>query len=567
MDYKKASQIRKKSLLSLIAEKKFEEGEGLGSSIGGAISDKFKAKITGVKEKFDPLNMLKAITGDGVIGKSILTLGGRAMGKSDEDIDYFGGYARKRNKNKKKVKNKKDPQFTTISSGPIVMVKSGDSIANILGKMYNFMQKTYERSKLSNEIEKAFRTEQLEEDERRHKKIIDALLNRKKDPSKPEEDNGVGSFIKKLLDGIKMMLAPILSVIGSLTSMIVPLLTSLASTIVSVIAGSADLIVKTLLSPLTLLIRSLIGSAFSILMRNLVGPALSLLATPVGAVLALFAGGAVAAQVVRANQETRMGKEAVNLEDKQADEERNLELKYPGIGDKNSSEYRKEKNELIKRHAEETKNAREKFEKETLIPAMERIGFKPKDNNSRNKAGELEFIDKEGKEAGQLDYVRAIEGEDWMEKLIIKQVVGENITVKQYTEKAIKELTEKVKTEVKKSLPEMPSVDSSKLPDELGLAKGEEVVANAIKGKMDAPKASVDVIQAPTLKREDIPVKNIPGMIQDNFPVEHGEWNKPNIISMNKTNNFGSKESKTQYAGSTKVRDDIPQNYFIQATV
>ena len=52
MEYQKASQIRKKSLLTLIGEKKFEQGKGLGSSIGGAISDKFKAKARTVFKIF-----------------------------------------------------------------------------------------------------------------------------------------------------------------------------------------------------------------------------------------------------------------------------------------------------------------------------------------------------------------------------------------------------------------------------------------------------------------------------------------------------------------------------------
>ena len=50
MDYQKAQQLKNRSLLSLIAQKKFKEGQGLGSSITGAISDKFTARATRFKQ-------------------------------------------------------------------------------------------------------------------------------------------------------------------------------------------------------------------------------------------------------------------------------------------------------------------------------------------------------------------------------------------------------------------------------------------------------------------------------------------------------------------------------------
>ena len=98
MNYNEAARTRRTGLLSLIAEKKFQDGKSLGSSIGGAISDKFKAKAVGFKEKFDPLNMIRAVVGKGVIGKSLVTLAGRAMGKDEDDIRHFGGYGSRKRK-------------------------------------------------------------------------------------------------------------------------------------------------------------------------------------------------------------------------------------------------------------------------------------------------------------------------------------------------------------------------------------------------------------------------------------------------------------------------------------
>ena len=219
MEYKKAAQIRKKGLFELIAENKFSKEKSIGASIGGAISDKMKAKAVGIKEKFDPLNMVKALTGDGFIGKSIRTVAGRAMGRSEEHIRHFGGYGSR----KRKLKETKDPLFTTIGSGAIVKIKSGDSISNILAKMYSFMEKTYETRRLNTELEDAFRKEQIDEDERRHKKLIESILNKK--PTAVPEDDGEKekSFIEKLLDGIKTALGPIISGLAAIVSWAVKL--------------------------------------------------------------------------------------------------------------------------------------------------------------------------------------------------------------------------------------------------------------------------------------------------------------------------------------------------------
>ena len=48
MDYQRADRIQRTSLLSLIGQRKFERGQGLGRAIGGAMSDKFKSSLTGL---------------------------------------------------------------------------------------------------------------------------------------------------------------------------------------------------------------------------------------------------------------------------------------------------------------------------------------------------------------------------------------------------------------------------------------------------------------------------------------------------------------------------------------
>ena len=194
MEYQRAARIKNKSLLSLIGERKFEQGQGIARSVGGAISDKFKAKATRFKAALDPLNMVRKITGQGSFGDIATTAAGRLFGRSDKDISYFGGYRRKK---------KKDPQITSVNAGNVQSLRSSDSTADILGKIYNFMHKTNDEKTKYDEINKSFRQEQMDEDDRRHKELVEAIKGKRPTatPAKKEEEgNGILGFLKKMID-------------------------------------------------------------------------------------------------------------------------------------------------------------------------------------------------------------------------------------------------------------------------------------------------------------------------------------------------------------------------------
>jgi len=202
MEYKKAAQIRKKGLFELIVEKKFREEKGLGASIAGAFSDKMKAKAKGYSEKFDRLNMVRALTGNGLIGKSITTLAGRAMGRSENDIRYFGGFGSRKRKIKENKENK-DPNFTTIGSDEKASLQPGDSTADVLSKMLSFMTKTHELQKRERELEDVFKQEQLDEDNRRHKELVEAIKGYTKGNKSYVMDNNKSEETVGFFDGIK----------------------------------------------------------------------------------------------------------------------------------------------------------------------------------------------------------------------------------------------------------------------------------------------------------------------------------------------------------------------------
>ena len=85
MTYQEARRLRGTGLLDLAAQN-IALGNGVIGSLGSAMSSKFKAKVTGIKESFDPLNIAKKLTGN--FGSAVL---GRLTGRNKEDIRYFAG--------------------------------------------------------------------------------------------------------------------------------------------------------------------------------------------------------------------------------------------------------------------------------------------------------------------------------------------------------------------------------------------------------------------------------------------------------------------------------------------
>jgi predicted chitinase len=163
MEYKQAKDIRKKSFGSLLAE---QEG-GLGTSLKKSISLKTQAKITGIKEKFDPMNMAKAIGGN--TGAAIY---GKIMGRSQKDMEHFAGA-----KPKKGLK-------ALLSGGR----GEDSSPSELLGSIYGELKKADENKKLELEEENNRKEEEDREEDDRNAEIIKALTGRsKKAPTRKEK--------------------------------------------------------------------------------------------------------------------------------------------------------------------------------------------------------------------------------------------------------------------------------------------------------------------------------------------------------------------------------------------
>lgn len=162
-DYKHAKKIGKSRFSDLIADK-IMAGQGVGSSVKQTIGEKMKAQTTRIKEKFDPLNILSALTGRSKLGTA---LAGRLLGRNREEVEYQVSKGKKgasQVKEGKATKLKGEMGQTQVSS-------------EIFEKIYKLMRDTREEDKRKKEIEKNFAEEQKLEDEERHKKLIAAILD------------------------------------------------------------------------------------------------------------------------------------------------------------------------------------------------------------------------------------------------------------------------------------------------------------------------------------------------------------------------------------------------------
>ena len=162
MDYDKAEQIRKKSFGSLLGE---QEG-GLGASLKSAISQKTQAKVTGIKEKFDPMNIARAVG-----GKTGAAAYGKVFGRDQKSMERFAGVRKKR-----------------VSAVDDIGKASDDSSpADVLGLIYRMMLRNAEDDKLQNELKQNKKEEEDKEEEDRNQQLIRALTGRKKPPTKKEK--------------------------------------------------------------------------------------------------------------------------------------------------------------------------------------------------------------------------------------------------------------------------------------------------------------------------------------------------------------------------------------------
>jgi hypothetical protein len=213
MDYRAAARFRATKLTDLIAEEMLASGDGLLKSSRKAISAKTKAKLKGVQQTFDPLNIASALVGRSRLGTTLI---GKMFGRSAEDITYFAGDRGTKAKPIRKFRYK-NPLITSISSGDVSPTRRNDSLANIFGKIYNILKKEKEEDVRQKEIEEDFKKEKEDEDERRHKELIKAIKIMKQgtkvSDKRDDEDGSIFGKFLKIAKGVFNFVGKILGTI------------------------------------------------------------------------------------------------------------------------------------------------------------------------------------------------------------------------------------------------------------------------------------------------------------------------------------------------------------------
>lgn len=239
-EYERYDVIRNKSFSQLVNEK-LMSGEGLGSSLKGALGDKIGAKSSAIKKRFDSLNMLSKIPGVGSIAATAM---GMRQAKKDPrrlaDISYFTGvYAPPSKLDEPEKEESGTTKRKTKTS--YKQISSDKSSAGILKNIHNMLATRFkaddefrEEQRLQAEIDSNFKEERLAEDERKHKELIEALLGKGKKPEKAKKDKKEeGGFFSNLLGLFKGFMPMLGSLFTGLMSTIGGFLTTAIGGIVS----------------------------------------------------------------------------------------------------------------------------------------------------------------------------------------------------------------------------------------------------------------------------------------------------------------------------------------------
>ena len=180
MDYGKAKGIRKTKFGDMFAQHMLE-GEGVGSSLKKTLSEKTKAKMAGIKETFDPMNMAKAVGGRG-----LAAMVGKMMGASDERMQHFAG------------KSKDEMELASDGKGGF-----SEEETKVLGQIYNAILKEREEKIKALGLEDEFQKQQISEEEKKTALLTEAVKGEKPKAEKPKKKpkKPPGSIIEGVIGG------------------------------------------------------------------------------------------------------------------------------------------------------------------------------------------------------------------------------------------------------------------------------------------------------------------------------------------------------------------------------
>ena len=163
----------------------------------------------------------------------------------DMKASKFGAF------NVKKDDPKKDnAYYTKINSGKVIPIKKGDSLADVFAKIFNLLKYIQDEEKKRLDMEKNFKEGLDAEEERRHKKLIDAINGMSKSSAsvvKQESGGGFFDFLKNMISNLK-------GIITDLLGTLAPIFDLLKTGLVKTLIQGAGWLLKALISPVGLVI-------------------------------------------------------------------------------------------------------------------------------------------------------------------------------------------------------------------------------------------------------------------------------------------------------------------------
>ena len=88
LNYQQARSVRKAKFSDILLDQLAQSDRSVLGAVGKTISMKGQARIKGIKEKFDPLNIVRFMTMGSRFGPALF---GKMTGRNQKDIDYFTG--------------------------------------------------------------------------------------------------------------------------------------------------------------------------------------------------------------------------------------------------------------------------------------------------------------------------------------------------------------------------------------------------------------------------------------------------------------------------------------------
>jgi hypothetical protein len=156
---------------------------GAGESIKAAFKEKFdvrtrlKAKVTGIKEKFDILNIAKFMTGGSNVAPALL---GKLLGRDKADIRNFTG-------GRQSYEDFGSPTATKIGRDPHAGGGDTTGMSEVLNKILELQQRTYDNIKEQREKKNNFQEGKDLREQKRHEELLVAIKKLKPDEKQTAE--------------------------------------------------------------------------------------------------------------------------------------------------------------------------------------------------------------------------------------------------------------------------------------------------------------------------------------------------------------------------------------------